>query len=306
MKQRVILDTDIGTDVDDALALALLLNTPGLHLEGITCVYGDVSLRARIALKLLALAGHPEVPVMIGLSHPLNPEEEIYWEGHEGKGLVDEGDDYVPSDEPAVDFIIRTVLEHPGEIHLIGIGPLTNIAQAIQQEPGLIEAIGHITIMGGAFRGPDWYKLPYAEHNVRCDPEAARIVFASGAPITLVPLDVTSHVQVRQVDCDRIQGVNTPFCQAIAQQLAHYPRFARQGWTNLHDALAVAVVSRPDMVTTRPVHIDVALKGQYSRGMTLMRRPERDEDATVHVAVAVNVPAFEGYFMARLLKSESQ
>lgn len=188
MTTRLVVDTDIGTDVDDCLALAFVLGSPELSLEGVTCVYGDVGLRARMVLKLLRLADRVEVPVMLGSAQTLLGVRSVYWPGHEGVGLLEPDDvALVPAPEHAVDYLVRTVMESPGQIHLLAIGPLTNVALAFRREPRLAERLAHLTVMGGALRGPSRLDLPYAEHNFRCDPEAAQVVLAAGAPTTLVP-----------------------------------------------------------------------------------------------------------------------
>ncbi|HEX2908484.1 MAG TPA: nucleoside hydrolase, partial [Phototrophicaceae bacterium] len=170
MPIRTILDTDIGTDVDDCLALALILASPEFQLEGVTCVYGDVLLRARIAKKLLQLRGVTNVPVMVGARKPLMGQRPVYWEGREGDGLLTAADDYLrPEPEFAPDYIARMVMENPGEIHLICIGPLTNAALAFLREPQLAQQLKHLTLMGGVIRGPHDLSLPYAEHNIICD-----------------------------------------------------------------------------------------------------------------------------------------
>jgi len=301
MPTRVLLDTDIGTDVDDCLALALLLLSPELQLEGVTCVYGDVDLRARMVLKLLQLRGVTSVPVPAGVRTPLLGLRDVYWEGHEGEGLLTPDDaDLIPAPEFAPDYIVRTVMENPGQIHLIAIGPLTNVALAFLKEPRLAQHLAHLTIMGGVLRGAHDLSLPYAEHNIKCDPDAAHIVFTSGAPITLIPLDVTVQVRVTTEGWRRIRSIGTPFNSAVGGQLERYPPFRTRGWTNLHDPLAVASVIRPDLVQLTPVHLDVELAGRFTAGATLMRTPTSDFPTNAHVALEVNVSEFEEFFVARL------
>jgi purine nucleosidase len=301
MPTRVIFDTDIGTDVDDCLALALLLSSPELQLEGVTCVYGDVDLRARMVLKLLALRGLANIPVLAGARKPLLGLRDIWWEGHEGEGLLTpEDESLTAAPEFAPDYIVRSVMENPGQIHLIALGPLTNVALAFLKEPRLGQNLAHLTIMGGVLRGMHDLSLPYAEHNIKCDPEAAHIVFSSGAPITLVPLDVTVQVRVSNDGLRRIQVIGTPFHDAVADQLERYPLFRSRGWTNLHDPLAVGVIVQPDLVQLTAVHLDVELSGRFTGGATLMRKPSADFPENVQVALGVNVAGFEEFFVARL------
>jgi len=254
----VILDTDIGTDVDDCLALALLVSSPELQLQAVTCVYGDTILRSRMALKLLQLRGLTDIPVYAGATKPLVSQRPIYWEGHEGQGLIEDAAGLEPTAGFAPDMIVQHVMSNPGKIHLIAIGPLTNVALALQKEPLLIRNLAHLTIMGGVVRSIDRLDLPLAEHNIVCDPEAAKIVFTSGVSITIVPLDLTTQVAVTEAGQKQIQDAGSPFQIAVADQLARYPRFQRYGRTSLHDPLAVGVVIDPTFVTLQNVTVQVA------------------------------------------------
>jgi purine nucleosidase len=299
----VILDTDIGTDVDDVLALSLILCSPELRLEGVTCVYVDVALRARMALKLLRLAGGPEVPVMAGASRSLLGLAPIYWAGHEGVGLLEPDDEQLsPSPEHAVDFLVRTVMENPGEICLVAIGPLTNVALACLREPELPRRLARLVIMGGVVRAGvgGGLDLPLREHNITCDPEAAHVVLSAGAPTTLIPLDVTLRVNIDAEGVRRIRSGGTPFHDAVARQVELYPRYRDHGSTFLHDPLAVAAVIRPELVTLRPLHVDVETGGRVSAGATLMRTPSEDAPPSADVALDVRAGAFEEFLVQRL------
>jgi purine nucleosidase len=297
---RVILDTDIGTDVDDCLALAFILASPEFKLEGVTCIYGDTLLRARMVMKLLRLRGVEGIPVMGGVHKPLMGIRPVYWEGHEGQGLLEEEDkSLIPSPEFAPDFIARIATENPGQIHLICIDPQTNAALAFLREPKLDITLAHVTVMGGVIRSPDRLDLPYAEHNIVCDPEAAQIVLSSNVPTTIVPLDITTQVRITRKGLDRIRAAGTPFHEAVARQLELYPRFARQGWTNMHDPLAVATLLRPDLVTLHPVQVDVETGGRLAAGATLMRSL-LGERSTVRVATSVNIQRAQRFIVSRL------
>ncbi len=303
MTIRTILDTDIGTDVDDCLAIAFMLGSPEFSFEGITCVYGDVELRGRMVRKLFALRGHSQIPVFLGARRPLLGLRDIYWGGHEGEGLLDDRDE--PATFPAehaVDFIIRTVMENPGQIHLLAIGPLTNVALALLKEPELAQHLGHLTIMGGVLRGPETLHLPVAEHNIVCDPDAAHVVLTSGAPITLVPLDVTTRCHIRQADLIRLRAIGSPFHDAVAEQVARYPWFATNGETILHDPLAAAVVIAPDLVELAPLYIAVETHGRLTTGATIARRPTDGLAATATVAVTVDAARAEQVIIERLLR----
>lgn len=299
--KRLVLDTDIGTDVDDCLALALILASPELRLEGVTCVYGDVGLRARMARRLLALAGRPEVPVFEGERAPLLGLRPVYWEGHEGEGLL--GDDDPPlasAGRHGVDFLIETALAAPGAIHLLAIGPLTNVALALRREPRLAGALAGLTVMGGAVRGPGRWHLPYVEHNIGSDPEAAHIVFSSGAPITLVPLDVTTQVRISPADVARIAATGDAYHRALADQVERYPRYRQRGFTYLHDPLAAAALIDPTLVTCEPLQVEVELGGRLAAGMTLVRAPDPAGPPPVRVALAVDRERAERLIVGRI------
>ncbi len=298
---RVILDTDIGTDVDDCIALAFLLGSLEIQIAGITCVYGDVSVRARICRKLLDLRGRSDIPVYEGIRVPLLGLQPIYWPGHEGIRLLEEGEsfDEGPS-QHAVDYLIETVLSNPGQIHVLAIGPLTNIATAMIREPRVAEALAHLTIMGGRI-GPEIDAFGPAEHNIRCDPEAAHVVFSSGAAISLVPLDVTLRATIDQRGIDALRSRNTPFHEAVADQIARYPPFTeRGGKTFLHDPLAAASLVRPDLLSWKEVAIDVELTGTFTKAMTVARPPAKDHPATIRVALDLQREACESFIIERI------
>jgi purine nucleosidase len=300
MVKRVILDTDIGTDVDDCIALALILASPELQLEGVTLVYGDVHLRGRIVQKLLRLRS-VDLPIRLGASLPINPIRPVYWAGHEGLGILESDDEFIPSDESAAEFIIRMARENPGEIHLICIAPLTNAALAFQCEPKLAQLLAGITLMGGAIRGPGSFQLPYWEHNIGADSEASRIVFSSGAPITMVPLDVTTQVYFGSETARQLRAVGTPYHDAVAGQIELYPYVRRYGASHAHDPLAVATLIDPSFVTLESLHVDIETAGHLTMGASLAKKPSYSFPANADVALSVDAPRFEAFLLERLL-----
>src|SRR5262249_34158193 len=238
--------------------------------------------------------------VLLGAGQPLLGRVPVYWPGHEGKGLLDPEDTFTPSGEHAVDYLIRTVLANPGQIHLVAIGPLTNVALAFLREPELPAKLAHLTIMGGACRGPVLLDLPLAEHNIKCDPEAAHVVLSAGAPTTLIPLDVTTRVRIRTEDAMHIRSRGTPFHAAVATQVESYPPFAQRGWPHLHDPLAGATLIRPDLVGFEPLRVDVELNGDLTTAATLMRVPTADLPANARVALTVQTEAAERFVVDRV------
>jgi purine nucleosidase len=299
--QRIILDTDIGTNPDDCLALALVLASPELEPVAITTAYGDVLLRARIALKLLRLQGRRDLPVAMGADRPLVRQRPVYWSGHEGQGLLETTDRALePAKEHAVDLIVRSVTAHPGEITLIAIGPLTNVALAFLSEPHLAENLAGLVLMGGVVGGSRGLHLPWTEHNFRCDPEAARIALTAGAPVTIVPLDVTTRVCIRTADLEQIRTAGDAYHQAVAGQVSLYPPFVQRGWAYLHDPLAVAALIEPSLVVAKPLRAVVETGGEYTEGKLLVALPVPDAPATASVALAVDAPRAERFIVGRL------
>ena len=300
-QHRVIFDTDIGTDIDDILALAFLLGSPEITIDGVTTVYGDVGLRARMVQKVLQLRGIDGIPVHTGIGQPLLGLDPVYWPGHEGVGLLNDNDDLATiSDRHAVDFLIGHVLANPGEITLLAVGPLTNVATAVIREPRFATSLKRLVIMGGRIDISDTTSGP-AEHNIKCDPEAAHVVFASGAPIELVPLDVTLRALIRQPGVGALRKRDTPYHDALADQVDRYPGFvSRGGSTLLHDPLAAMAVVNPDLLGWTAYHVGVELRGTLTRAMTVARLPDDRTPTTARVAMELDVTACETLIAARL------
>jgi purine nucleosidase len=299
MKQsnRVILDTDIGSDPDDAAALSLAMVSPEIQLEGITTVYGDVDTRNRLARKLLQLGGHDDVPIYNGVKESLLLNREVWWAGHEGEGVL-EGDEPVQSEGHAVDFIVKTIMNNPGEITLAAIGPLTNIAVAIIREPEIIRNVKELIIMGGVTRlGDNALELPAIEHNIKCDPEAASVVFSSGAPITMVGLDVTMKVQIGNKEIEELIATNKPLNLALAEVIKRWLKFINMSSTAMHDPLAVALLLDRSLVRTRQMRIKVEFDHRDPSGMTIAMPAD---DGNVAVCLDVDSERFIELLLNRL------
>ncbi|MFI7633139.1 nucleoside hydrolase [Nonomuraea sp. NPDC049400] len=239
---RVIFDTDIGTDVDDALALAVLLGSPEADLLGCTTVYGDTQLRARLAKRLARLADR-SLTVVPGAGKTLT-DRPVWWAGHEGRLFADLETEQLDHGD-AVAYLVDQVSRAPGQVDVVAVGPLTNIANAITASPSFSRDVRHLWIMGGRFDGPE------PEHNLKCDPEAAAIVFGSGAPITVTGLEITTTVRMDAADVAAIAKAGA-LGEALKAEIEQWWRFWNKEWNNPHDPIAVLAMLVPDLFAVTP------------------------------------------------------
>ncbi len=276
---QVVLDTDIGSDVDDALALAMLLGSPDVDLLGVTTVYGDVETRARIARRLARLAGHDALPVAAGAETPLSGEDP-WWAGFEGRLYADLGAEAYMEDVPAADFLTETVAARPGEVSVVAIGPLTNIAEAIQAEPEFAQSVRHLYVMGGRFDSTE------PEHNFKSDAEAAARVFESDIPVTVVGLEITTKARIEPDDLARIATAGA-LGRQLEAEVRQWWQFVGQQWNNPHDPLAVLAMVRPDLLGTRPAAVRIEREGDLAGSS----RADGATDGPAHVVTSIDVPA---------------
>jgi inosine-uridine nucleoside N-ribohydrolase len=269
--RKVIFDTDfVVPPQDDGLALIFALNSPELLILGVTTVAGNDSMERATsdALRVLEIAGRTEIPVYKGANMPLMHEKTEFATKTHGRWWSDDTPPAPPGGfakkqaerERAVDVIVRTVNENPGEVTIIAIGPLTNVAMALRMEPGLAPKVKQLVIMGGAVAFlPDGAGnvTPNAEFNFWVDPEAARIVLRSGIPIALTPLNVTRKTSFTKDWYDKIVAVNTPLTALIKERMG--PRFEKnpKAGGQMYDQLAVAALIDPTLVQTRTLYVDV-------------------------------------------------
>ena len=254
MRRPVLLDTDIGTDVDDLLALALLVGSPEMQLIGVTTVYGDTALRARMTRLILDQMERRTVPIGIGARETLTGGP-VWWAGHEGQGIP--GLDRVQLDEgiTAADLLHQAATEHRGRLELFAIGPLTNVAEAIAADDSFATSLRHLYIMGGAF----W--MEQAEHNIKSDPEAADIVFRSGIPMTICGLDVTLRVLLREADMAQIREAASGIGPVLEDQVRRWWAFTGATENHLHDPMAILPALRPELFRFEQCDVHVELEG---------------------------------------------
>ncbi len=273
--RRIILDTDPG--IDDALALFLALASPEVHLEAVTTVSGNVpvELTTYNALTLLTLAGRTDIPVARGSAQPLvrQPVDAAHVHGQNGLG---EATLPFPQIEPiaqhAVDLIIEKVMQSPGEITLVPIGPLTNIALAVRREPRIAERVREVVIMGGALRVPG-NVTPAAEFNMYADPHASHIVLHAGWPLRLVSLDTTTQVSMSREQVDALASTDNKVTKAVRQMMSYYfdvfgPKYGSVDF-HMHDPLCLAAAFQPDLITWEPAYVDIELTGTLTLGETV-------------------------------------
>src|SRR5688500_13170838 len=290
MRRPVLLDTDIGTDVDDLLARALLVGATEVQLIGVTTVYGDTVLRARMTRLVLDHLEQRAVPIGIGARETLTGRP-VWWAGHEGQGIP--GLDQVQIDErtTAADLLQLAATEHRGRLELFAIGPLTNVAEAISADDSFATSLRHLYIMGGAF----W--MEQAEHNIKSDPEAADIVFRSGISMTICGLDVTQRVRLREVDMSQIREAAGGIGSVLEDQVQRWWAFTGATENHLHDPVAILPAVRPQLFRFEQCDVHVEVEG-VNPGRT---RVDGCGTGAVRIAADVDVTPAEQEIVRRLV-----
>jgi len=289
--QQVIFDTDIGTDIDDAYALVALMKRPELHVLGVTTVSGDAVARARLAAKLMHVAGGQwnSVPVYAGTSGPTQYMKQVEWaDGFTSPSLYTSG---------GVDFMRREINAHPGAITLIAVGELTNVAALLASEPGIGARIRAISLMGGSiYRGYAPGSKPEPEWNIKSNAAAARTVFTSGVPLLIAPLDSTADLKLTPAMRVRLFARGTPLNDALASldQMWRYTNHWKGDMPTLFDVLAVDLVNPREPYPLKALNIEVA-----SDGLT---RPVEGTAANAQVALDVDVATFMNDFVELLVR----
>lgn len=275
-KRKIIIDCDPGQD--DAVMLLLALACPDeFDILGITTVAGNVplDLTQRNARIMCELADRTDVPVYAGCDKPMR-HELITAENVHGKTGIDGVDIYEPAmplqSRHAVEFIIETLLEaNDDSITLVPTGPLTNIGQAISQQPQILPRIREIVLMGGAMR-EGGNTTPSAEFNILEDPDAAQIVMQSGRPLTIVPLDVTHQALVSQKRIEQIRKLDTPVGTAVVGMMEFFNRFDSEKYGSdgapLHDPCTIAYLLKPELFKGKLCNVEVETGSALTRGHT--------------------------------------
>ncbi|MBP1858066.1 nucleoside hydrolase [Rhizobium herbae] len=276
--RKIIIDTDPGQD--DAAAIMLALGSPGeLDVLGITAVAGNVpvALTSRNVRVICELCNRRDVKVFAGADRPLVRQLVTAEHVHGKTGLdgpVVEEPTMPLQAQHAVDFIIETLLSHePGTVTLCTLGALTNIALALNKAPEIAPRIRELVMMGGGFfEGGNI--TPAAEFNIYVDPDAADIVFKSGIPIVMMPLDVTHRVLTYKARVEKIKAIGSPAAVAMAEMLEFFERFDVEKYGSdggpLHDPTVIAYLLRPELFKGRDCNVEIETKSELTVGMTVV------------------------------------
>ena len=279
----IVLDTDIGSDIDDAFAVALVLDSPELDLRAVTTVSGDTQARARIAAKMLWEAGRKNIPVAAGQPRGKLDISQARWaDGFTSPSMVS---------ETAVDLLKQEIDRGAGKIVVVAIGPLTNVAALLRQYPAEKKKIKQIVLMGGSIaRGYYPGSGPTAEYNIAADVSASQAVFSSGIPILMAPLDVTARLQLDESNRQRLFAHSMPLIDALHQLYIAWG----QPTPTLHDPMAVSLLLDPGLCIIKPLSIQID-----DHGMT---RVVGGGAANAMVAVETTPSKFIDFYMSRVAR----
>jgi inosine-uridine nucleoside N-ribohydrolase len=308
MAKRILLDTDIGTDIDDVYALILAAVSPELDLRGVITVNNDVCLRAKIARRVLDLIGRPDVPVACGTSDSLTPGETRGWLGHEGIGI--DLEDAVLDGSPQWLGLVARELDLARQakepLTLVTIGAMTNAALMLRQlgrDAG--RGLDRILAMASTFEGTGPASAS-PEHNVACDPVAAAQVIASGVPLWLVGLNVTMQTAMDRAFVDSLSAINTEAARAVTGMHREWFRVIGRDQSPMHDGLAIAGLIEPEILTWREVAASLEPDSPEGRnGAIRYDDPTAAKPANCRVAVSVDTCAYEALLHDRVRRALS-
>ncbi|KAJ3683190.1 hypothetical protein LUZ60_013417 [Juncus effusus] len=317
-KKKVIIDTDPG--VDDAMAIFVALNSPEIEVIGLTTIFGNVytSLATQNALHLLEVAGRTDIPVSEGSHVTITKNTKLriasFVHGDDGLG----NQNFPPPagrpiDQSAVSFLIEQANLHPGKVTVVALGPLTNLALAIEQDPTFAKKIGQIVLLGGAF-SVNGNVNPASEANIFGDPEAADIVFTSGADILAVGINITHQVILTDDDRKKLENSKGKFAQYMCKILEVYFAYHKEAYkidgVYLHDPATIIAAVNPSLLTYTEGVARVQTSG-ITRGLTLFDNTNKSygemtewtDKPKIKVAVTVDAPAVQQLVMDRLINS---
>ncbi len=296
-KQKIIFDCDLGGDIDDAFAVALILASPEFEVLGIVMDHGNTPGRAKIACRLLYETGREDIPVLFGRPTPgiVGKEESLAGESHQfawAKGF----NKIEPSAENAADFIIRNLRQYPHNVILFTVGPVPNIQDILKKDPDALKLAKKVVSMFGSFyMGYGRNPVPDAEWNVRADVKSAQMFINSGANPVLAGLDITTVVELNESNRMRLLMRQSPLSNALIglYTLWRYEEFSRPDPT-LFDPVAIGLVLWPDLFTTRKAHVRVT-----DEGYTIL---DESQPPNCEIGMSIEKEKFIERLMERLLK----
>jgi inosine-uridine nucleoside N-ribohydrolase len=254
-RTKVVLDTDIGTDIDDGWALGYALKSPTFELLGVTVSDADTPQRARVACKLLHRLGRTDVPVAVGRRTPAVPPDRIDYQFT----WAEDFEAYKPISTPAVEFLADVIRRSPNEVTLIAVGPLQNIGDLVRLHPEVVPLVKRVVLMSGSIGPNAWSSSAVAEWNVKLAIPEAQAVYAAKWPLTIVPLDSTTYVRLEDEEREGLRKAGTPLVVALEALLRLWADSPASRMT-LHDQLALAEAQHPGRFFSRcdrmPIRVD--------------------------------------------------
>ena len=277
---KIVLDTDIGTDIDDAWALGYVLKSPVFELLGVTVSDGDTEQRARLACKLLSRLGRTDVPVAVGRKTPAIPADRIDYQF----SWAEDFRDYKPIATPAVDFLADVIRRNPNQLTLIAVGPLHNIGDLVRQHPDVVPLVKRVVLMGGSIGANQFSATAVPEWNVKLAIPEAQAVYSAAWPVTIVPLDSTSYIKLEDNEREALRKAGTPLVVALETLLRLWTDRPASRMT-LHDQLALAEAQHPGRFFARCEGMPLRVDGEgYTRvdpaaghPVTVCLEPRRNE-----------------------------
>jgi purine nucleosidase len=288
-RTKIVLDTDIGTDIDDAWALGYVLKSPSLELVGVTISDGDTAQRARLACKLLARLGRTDVPVAVGRRTPAVPADRIDYQF----AWAEDFRDTAPIAAPAVEFLADMIRKHPREITLVAVGPLHNLGDLVRAHPDVVPLVKRVVLMSGSIGASYYSATAVPEWNVKLAIPEAQAVYAASWPVTIVPLDATSYVRLEDAEREALRKSATPLTVALETLLRLWTDRPASRMT-LHDQLALAETQEPGRFFGRCDALPLVVSAD---GYT---RVDRERGRPVHVCLEPKRNEFMTHFLGQL------
>jgi inosine-uridine nucleoside N-ribohydrolase len=293
VRTKIVLDTDIGTDIDDAWALGYVLKSPSLQLLGVTIGDGDTAARARLACKLLFRLGRTDVPVAVGRPTPAVPADRIDYQF----AWAEDFREYAPVAAPAVEFLADVIRRNPNQVTLVAVGPLHNIGDLIRIHPDVVPLVKRVVLMSGSIGANAFSPSAVPEWNVKLAIPEAQLVYAAPWALTIVPLDSTTYLRLEDNERDALRNARTPLTTALETLLRLWTDRPASRMT-LHDQLALAEAQEPARFFNRcepmPLRVDAA--GYVRVDLAAGRR--------VAVCLEPKRDAFMQHFIAQLSTSK--